>query len=320
MKRMASPRSLASLRCVLGIAGILTLSACSGSSSNTPSGKSQNTAPSQRFDLLGWMLNVPVDNDGNGKADSIKEKNLNSGYYHPDFFYLNQDDGIVFKAPISGVKTSKNASHTRTELREMMRRGDTKIKTKGVNSNNWVTSTAPPGDQQLSGGVDGILDATLAVNHVTTTGDAKEVGRVVIGQVEGPDSKLVRIYYRKLPNNEKGSVYFIHEPTTGEDIYYELIGSKSSNAKDPADGIRLDEVFSYRIDVSGNFLTVTITRPGKADALASVDMSYSGYDQDEQSLYFRAGAYNLNRTGEPNDFVQVTFYDLEANHSKTIFK
>ena len=46
---------------------------------------------------------------------------------------------------IGGARTSKNTQFTRTELREMLRRGNTSISTKGEGGspggNNWVFSS-----------------------------------------------------------------------------------------------------------------------------------------------------------------------------------
>jgi poly(beta-D-mannuronate) lyase len=32
-------------------------------------------------------------------------------------------------------------------------------------------------------------------------------------------------------------------------------------------------------------------------------------------MYFKAGVYNQNRSGDPEDYVQATFYELENNHA-----
>ena len=229
-------------------------------------------------------------------------------------FYTATDGGMVFYAPIAGPKTSKNTKYTRNELREMLRSGNTRIKTKGISENNWVFSTAKRRIRKKSGGVDGTLEATLAVNHVTTTGDVKQVGRVIIGQIHATKDEPVRLYYRKLPNNTLGSIYMAHEPLEGAEQWYNLIGSSASNAKDSAEGIALDEIFSYKIQAAGDLLTVTIIRQGKADVVQKVDMSNSGYNKSDQYMYFKAGVYNQNNTGESSDYVQATFYQLDNNH------
>ncbi|WP_192022211.1 polysaccharide lyase family 7 protein [Shewanella sp. WPAGA9] len=270
--------------------------------------------PSGNFELVDWTLGVPVDENNDGKSDTIKEIELSSGYTRSPYFYTAADGGMVFRCPIDAPKTSTNTSYARTELREMLRRGDTSYSTQGVGGNNWVFSSAPSSDQSEAGGVDGTLEATLAVNHVTTTGDSSQVGRVIVGQIHANDDEPLRLYYRKLPSNSKGSIYIAHEPITGSEQYYEMIGSRSSSASNPADGISLDEKFSYRVKVVGNILTVTIMREGKADVVEEVDMSASSYDAGNQYMYFKAGVYNQNNTGDADDYVQATFYSLSNKH------
>lgn len=276
-----------------------------------------NGAPSDNFELVDWYLSIPTDDNDDGKADSIKEEKLSSGYEHEDYFYTAADGGMVFKDPIDGYKTSSNTDYTRVELREMLRRGDTSVETSGVNKNNWVFSSTTEDAQEAAGGVDGILSATLAVNHVTTTGDDDQVGRVVVGQIHANSDEPARLYYRKLPGNTNGSIYLAHEPTSasGEDEqWYDLIGSRDDDASDPIDGIALDEVFSYEIKVDGDDLWVTISREGESDVVQYVDMSDSGYDADDRYQYFKAGVYNQNKSGDDDDYVQATFYKLENSH------
>jgi poly(beta-D-mannuronate) lyase len=101
----------------------------------------------------------------------------------------------------------------------------------------------------------------------------------------------------------------------GDDSWYELIGSRSNSATNPADGIALNETFSYTVKVVGNDMWVTISRDGKDDVEQYVDMSQSGYDVGGQYMYFKAGVYNQNNSGNPTDFVQATFYCLSTSHS-----
>ena len=288
-----------------------------GSGGGTPvdTNLDSNKAPSENFDLSRWYLSVPSDEDNDGKADSIKESELNAGYENNQYFYTGSDGGMVFKSTIAGFKTSSGTSYTRSELREMIRAGDTSIDTQGVNGNNWVFSSAPSAAQQLAGGVDGNMKATLSVNHVTSSGDSGQVGRVIVGQIHASSDEPVRLYYRKLPGHDNGSIYLAHEPGNGNsEQWYELIGSRSSSASEPADGIALNEVFSYEIDVKGNDLTVKILRDGKDTITQEVDMSNSGYDIADEYMYFKAGVYNQNNTGNDSDYVQATFYSLVVSH------
>lgn len=43
-------------------------------------------------------------------------------------------------------------------------------------------------------------------------------------------------------------------------------------------------------------------------------MSNSGYNKSSQYMYFKAGVYNQNNTGEGSDYVQATFYQLDNSH------
>ena len=283
---------------------------------------SPRKAPSENFKLKGWTLTLPVDADGDGKAETIKEKRLSNEFQVKPYFYTGEDGGMVFASTVAGSKTSKKTSFTRSELREMMRKGNTDIKTKGPNGtpnkNNWVFSSAPEAAQKLAGGVDGVMEATLAVNRVTVSGKDSEVGRVIIGQIHAKDDEPIRLYYRKLPGNEKGSIYAAHESLNlPDDTYYEIIGTRSKSAPNPENGIALNEKFSYKIDAKGYFIDVTIYNDAKEIiGETKIDMTESGYDQFDDYMYFKAGVYNQNKTGRPNDYVQATFYKLDVSHDK----
>lgn len=281
-------------------------------------GLSPDLPPGRNFDLADWKLNTPADNDNNGISDELSEQDLAKGKTDPLYFYTASDGGMVFKATVAGAKTSKNTRFTRTELREMLRRGDTSIKTKladaSPNKNNWVFDSAPIKAQRAAGGVNGTLNATLAINHVTTTGDAGQVGRVVIGQIHAHKDEPIRLYYRKLPGNVRGSIYAAHEPSGGKDIFVDLLGGRSNSLKDPADGIALNEVFSYQINVRYNKINVEISQDDIIKAEYSFDVANSGYSIAKDYMYFKAGVYNQNNSGSPDDYVKATFYQLENSH------
>ncbi|GAL66148.1 polysaccharide lyase family 7 protein [Jejuia pallidilutea] len=279
-------------------------------------GLDPDKAPSENFDLSTWNLSIPEDR-GNGTSTNITVAQLNNKYQNSKYFYTADDGGMVFKCPVDGFKTSTNTSYTRVEFREMLRGTNTSIKTQGVNKNNWVFGTAPAADKNAAYGYDGEMNATVAVNYVTTTGSSSQVGRVIIGQIHANDDEPIRLYYRKLPENTLGSIYFAHEPTdgNGSEQWHEMIGSRSSSAPNPADGIALNEKFSYRIKVVGDLLTVIIFREGKANVVKTVNMVNSGYNVGGQYMYFKAGVYNQNNSGEGDDYVQATFYALDKSHT-----
>ena len=299
-----------------------TLTYSDGSLLTNPLNKS--LSPAENFDLSTWNLSVPL-NRGDGIATTITVEDLNDNYQLTDYFWTdNTDGGMVFRDYIGGYKTSTGTSYSRTELREMLRGENTSIDTKGVNKNNWVFSNAPSSQQQDAGGVDGNMVATLAVNHVTTTGNSSHQGRVIVGQIHAASDEPIRIYYRLLPGHTKGSIYFAHEPSNGNsEQWYEMIGSRSSSADEPDDGIELNEKFSYEIDIEGTMMTVSIMRDGKETITEEVDMNESGYDgyyinndgdTKEDYMYFKAGVYNQNNSGETSDYVQATFYYLTKQH------
>ena len=276
------------------------------------------------IELNDWYLSIPSDEDGNGKSDSIKEIELAAGYTHPEYFYTSADGGIVMRSPSRGFKTSTNTNYVRVELREMLRRGNTSIgSTQGVNTNNWVFGHAPTSAQANAGGINGELNVTLAVNQVTTNGENYQIGRVIIGQIHANDDEPIRLYYRKLPNNSKGAIYFAHEPRTGNEVYVEMIGSRDNTTSNPSDGIALDEKFSYTINATDALLTVTIAREGKDDVVATYDMTGSQYDDPDQYMYFKVGVYHVNNSSDPSSdtgqFAQATFYEIRNSHDGYVF-
>lgn len=265
-----------------------------------------NLPPSGNFDLSYWKLTRP-------NQQELDEDALTSGTQVAGEFYTDPVTGaMVFWCPNDGL--TGGSTYPRNELREMIRRGDNSIGTQGINKNNWVFSSSTMANQEAAGGVDGVLTATVAVDHVSETSDASfKIGRTIVGQIHASDDEPCRLYYRKLPGNTKGSIYFAHEPTTGAEQWYEMIGSRNDGAPDPEDGIALGEKFSYEIKVVGDLLTVTIMREGKDDVVEEVDMTDSGFADDW--MYFKAGNYNQNNAGDPDEYAQVSFFALDVTHS-----
>ncbi len=287
-----------------------------------------NVAPAENFDLTNWKITLPIDDDEDGRADEIKEAAMASGWTDDRFFYTDPvTGGMVFRVAGTGA-TTPNSSFVRTELREMLRGGDESIPTRNsgelTSANNWVFSAAPAEARAAAGGVDGVMRATLAVNQVTRMGDGSRIGRVIIGQIHARDGEPIRLYYRKLPTNKYGSVYYIHEREGVSDIHVPLIGDRSDFAENPEDGIALDEVFSYEIMTTGEeidgvihpMLHVKIIRDDGTEVVAPpLDMIDSNYATATEFMYFKAGAYSQNVSPWPErDFDQVTFFDLEVEH------
>lgn len=292
-----------------------------------------NAPPGTNFDLLTWALDTPRTDPDDGFALRASERELDSGYTDNDYFYTASDGGMVFKATIFGATTSANTRYTRTELREMLRRGNTGISTQGVNQNNWILGYQPDPPRAV-GGRGGLLQATLKINQVTSGGSQSHTGRVVIGQIHADDDEPIRLYFKKFPNNDRGYLYFAHEIKNGDDIWKMVLGPSHTNENNqpiytanPEQGIQLGEVFSYEIDQQGARIDVIIRRGdlnGPIIGHQYVDMQAenSGYDVVEEWNYFKAGAYSQNNTGDSgdangvgSDFDQVTFYYLQNAHT-----
>lgn len=280
-------------------------------------GLNPSIPPGSNFELLSWKLNTPGDEDGNGLSDTASEIDLDNGF-SDQYFYTGSDGGMVFKSTIAGATTSANSTYTRSELREMLRRGNTGVSTRGVNRNNWILDYQPDPGVPV-GGRGGTLRGTLAVNQVTTTGDRSQVGRVIVGQIHAESDEPIRLYYRKYPENELGFVYFAHEIRNSDDLYFPLLDHTRSDDENPDVGIALGEIFSYEIKQKGSRIDVVLRRGDQSGPIIGhnyVDMQEldSGYDVPEEWMYFKAGAYSQNKTGDGEDFDQVTFYGLENTH------
>ena len=173
-------------------------------------------------------------------------------YQHEDFFYTVIDGTrrwVVYKTPNSGV-TSPNSSNTRTELGE---------------KRDWTPEEG------------GKLTGTCKVMQVSVSGDARVAASysVVVGQIhsgEGHENEPLKIFYKKFPGQERGSVFWNYEINTegndnsgrwdystavwGHDM--SVIGkSKDDYPTEPKDGIALGEEFSYEINVYNGIMYLT---------------------------------------------------------------
>ena len=224
-----------------------------------------------------------------------------------------------FVSIVGGATTNSscNSGFPRCELRENLRAGNTDVSETGVNANNWALGYQPTNSN--IGARNGKLAATLKINQVTTTGDGLHPGRTIIGQIHASDDEPARLYYRKCPGTEFGSIYLEHEINGGDDVTFNLIGSERCDGNGPSDGIRLDELFSYEIINENELITVNIRRGDfDADIIATttVDMDDldSGYDERDEWMYFKAGLYTQNRTGDDDDRDVATFYRISNSH------
>ena len=285
-------------------------------------GLDPNKEPWENFDLSDWSLDSPAQRPSDEcRAVRIDEDEYDEipGSPTRPYFFTHTDGGMRFVSPVGGATTNSscNSGFPRSELREMLRAGNTSISTTGDNGNNWALGYQPDNDNH--GGRNGRLAATLRINQVTTTGDGLHPGRTIIGQIHASDDEPARLYYRKCPDAEFGSLYLEHEINGGSDVTFNLIGSERCEGNGPSNGIRLDELFSYEIINEDNLIIVNIYRGtlnGPMIATATVDMEDldSGYDERDEWMYFKAGVYTQNNTGDDDDTDIATFYFLENSH------
>lgn len=254
--------------------------------------------PSDNFDLSRWKLTLP-------DASEVSVDALNNGFSDEEAFYTDPvSGGMVFRSP-NHAGTTANSSYSRSELREML---DPKAGAKDL-SNNWVLGTSSFSAKRAAGAVDGTMRATLTVDRVSTSGAAKKVGRVIVGQIHGPSSEVIRLYFHKRPSDSKGAVYLGHDTPANENSYQSIIGGPKQ--LDPENGIALGARWHYQIQVVGRELSVQVRPEGGRTVERSLPIE-KGYE--DQYLYFKAGVYNQNNTGHGSDYVQATFHELTQQH------
>jgi len=239
--------------------------------------KEKPVPPAGKFDLSHWNITLPLDENGDKKPDQVSVKKIQK-YSHPDFFYLDNEGGMVFAAP-NKATTTANSSNTRSELRYMLRGKKTRIKTHAP-ENNFAVEARKGSDK--FGAVGGKMEATLRVDHVARNAGNPNKGpaySAVVGQIHavkydntrsgfGYGNEPIKIYYKKWPGHKTGSVFWNYERNLAKDdpkrkdISYPVWGFTWDNPGDPGDkGVALGEAFSYTINVYKNTMYLTFESP-----------------------------------------------------------
>ena len=281
-------------------------------------------SPGDYFDFKFWKLTLPLDANLDGKVDEVSVRSL-ADYSHPDFFYLDENRNLIFTAP-NKAKTTSGSSNTRSELRQMLRGRNTGIGTHDPKNN--FSLRAHKGYRRFAT-VGGQMEATLKVLHVARNAaneTKKPAYSVVVGQIHadkdqdvinegkgfGWGNEPIKIYYKKWPNHETGSVFWTYErnlPRNDKDrtdIAYPVWGNTWENANDPgSEGIALGQWFNYNINVHKSimYLTFRTVDPAKRvtyqvdlsdniDPYGNVDAKDNPRGYSGDAMYFKAGAYN----------------------------
>ncbi len=340
----------------------LTLAGCNATHSGNE--KSQ-LVPADKFDLTHWKITIPTDNNNDGKVDGISAKEIQT-FAHPDFFYLNGAGNMVFATPNKAF-TTPNSSNTRSELHHVV--GGMNSKKDGF-ANNFALQANKDAEQY--GQIGGNLQATLAVNHVAKRAKypnkppafsvvvgqihaTKDKKRVAQGDGYGYGNEPLKIYYKKWPEHQYGSVFWNYERNLAkedpnrQDISYSVWGAPWDETTAPGEqGIALDEPFSYEVNVYQNTMYLTFTSErldtkyfeinlaNNVDANGQVDKldhpnGYTGdanffkagaYDQcsikDDPGMWYPAclGTGDWKTDKENGDYAQVTFSRLVTGPAK----
>jgi len=320
------------------VLGALVLQSCmhtntegTNNISDTVENKPQVIFPAERFDLSQWQIDAPTDTNKDGIVDVIGIKDIQT-YQHPDYFYIDTEGNLVFAAPNKAI-TSVNSTNTRSELHHMLG-GEAALKRDF--KNNFAFKKNRRADQFAQ--IGGNLQATLKVNHVAKRAKYQykpTAFSVVVGQVHAVQDKKrraegegygwgnepLKIYYKKLPNHEYGSVFWNYERNLEKDnpdridISYSVWGKPWLDFDEPGEaGIALDEEFSYEVNVYENtmYLTFTNARHGtvkhsinltdNVDAFGNVDELDNPKAYTGEGNHFKAGAYNQCSTKDASSF------------------
>lgn len=155
-----------------GLAALSLVAACNdadtSSSTNTAQQDSHAVsgakAPGEVFDLSPWNILLPLDRDGDGKADKIKNKDLAS-FHVDEFFYLDDNNNMVFAAANKAF-TSPTSTNTRSELRQVYADENGNVPSLESPANYFALASNPDSDKFAAIGAR--MEATLKVDHVST--------------------------------------------------------------------------------------------------------------------------------------------------------
>ncbi len=245
-----------------------------------------------------------------------------SNYEHKDFFYTVIDGTrrwVVYKTPNSGV-TTKNSSNTRTELHE---------------KRDWTPEQG------------GKLTGTCKVMQVSVSGDARVPASfaTVIGQIhsgEGHENEPLKIFYKKFPGHNKGSVFWNYEINTADndnsgrwDFSTAVWGNDLSVVgtgpnvypPEPEDGIELGEEFSYEVNVYEGIMYLTFSSEGHKTRTFTKNLIVSEFQEKSdlpaqvQQLFVPIGQDGTERataySGELGYFKQGAYNQTNGKSPKT---
>lgn len=236
-------------------------------------------------------------------------------FENKDFFYTQSDadgDWVVYKAPNAG-DTHGTSNNTRTELAQLKK---------------WSPMT------------DAKLNASLKVMNVSATGDARVAASysVVVGQIhsaDGHENEPLKIFYKKFPGHDKGSVFWHYEiNTAGDDNAFRwdyssavwghdfsVVGTdEKTYPAEPEEGIALGEEFSYEIEVKEGIMYLTFMSEGHETKRFTKNLTESEYKttadipQQTQDLFVPIGQDGVER---PNAYAEEGLFFKLGSYNQT---
>lgn len=189
--------------------------------------------------------------------------------------YFHSDTGTLFFWTPVTGSTTANAIYPRTELRET--RADGSLR-------NWLYPSA-----------NNYLNATLAVNKVPSS------GKIVIGQIHAFKSQqpLLKLEFQYKASKQKGHLV-----------------AKVRNR--PNDTQPLVVTLAENVPLAKNFTYVINLTPGGTLNIKAASGQWSRQISTtwrDKPLYFKAGAYVQDNTGNSAEGGQVTFSKLDIDHN-----
>ena len=188
--------------------------------------------------------------------------------------YFHADTGTLFFWVPVTGSTTVNAIYPRSELRET--RADGSLR-------NWLYPSA-----------NHFLNATLAVNQVPSS------GKIVIGQIHAFQSQqpMLKLEYQyktsKLSGNLVAKVRIRPNDTTIKTVIV-------------AENVPLAKSFTYVINLTpGGTLNI---KGANKEWHSPISATWR-----DKPLYFKAGAYVQDNTGNSKEGAQVTFSKLDIDH------
>lgn len=255
--------------------------------------------PAKVFDLSRWNILLPVDNTNglntNNLALEINTGWLNSGFRYLDpadwkqkYFYLSTANTMVFEAPWNGARSS-GGSGARSELRGTLADGS---------KDNWTLAGT------------NTLEATCAVHSAGTSNAQK----VIIGQIheDAPSSGVAAftVNYNYPALNQVSATVKYHPDGSGSPSDQNYLLATNVNLGTPIN-------YKLQLETAGTNVTLRAVGTVSGVTMSNVvnmisDSSYSGWNNTNVTLYFKAGSYYPNNptSGTAN----VTFSRISATH------